>query len=501
MSTSLINTVRTISPAFNPFYLVIDSTEKAYTNFNYLVDIYSQASPTTLLRRFRIQPDPLYSNYGVIDISRPLSNQMTTDPLDIPFSALTENTYQSFKYTLKIGQEYQYSWNFYDNQYYSTAPYIGYLSFTSNTASHQYQVGDYIFIAQTAGYTYSEYEGAHKVVAVPNSTSIVVDYPFLGSTPVEPGTTRYLDYRKIVYTGLTTVSGLVFDSAMDYDFYSYDWYDTYCSHPALPLTILPTYTANNMLTNTNGYSVKLTNWGFLNTIIQPGQMKDCLIKCYDSTGTLLRTYDILQVGELPAYSSMPLLFHFPFGPASINNHIGYNYISGDTSYYSITLNDSGGTINYMNEYFVGIDKDCSIYKDTEILFEDTLGSYIPLNVFHTKTNAGINRTKYKKYQKYNINSTSDYIYDPQSQTNKINSISIDHTYTVNTGYLKEDMVAVIENLMYSKNVYVNWNNTGVYYPIEIIDGSFERKKKETRGTNLIDYTFSYKISNTRALNI
>lgn len=505
MSTSLINTVRTISPAYNPFYLVLNSTNKTNVGFNYVVDLYEKGS-STILRRFRIQPDPLNSNYGYIDISKSLSNQLSDEPLlNIPFSAITENSYQSFKYTLQYGEEYQYTWDFYDNFYNADPYYTNYVGFTSMTQTHQYQVGDYVYITQAAGYTEAGYNGAHMVIYVPNAYSFVINYPFISSTPVNSGTTRYLDYRKILYTGLTSSTGLIYDGAFDYDFYTYDWYDTYYAKPTLPLSNLPIYSVSQIQNKINGYSIKLTNNGYFNIVAVPGQMKDMLIKCYTNDGTLLRTLDIMEPSDVPAYTDMPLILHIPFGPASINNHIGYNFISGDTSYYSITLNDSGGTINYMNEYFIGIDKDCLVYKNTEILFEDLLGSFIPVNVYGTKENVSISRTTYKKYQKYgmgnNTKTKDDYIYDPQSQTNKINSINIDHTYTVNTGYLKEDMVAVIENLMYSKNVYVNWNNTGVYYPIEIVDNGFERKKKETRGTNLIDYTFSYKISNTRALNI
>jgi hypothetical protein len=152
----------------------------------------------------------------------------------------------------------------------------------------------------------------------------------------------------------------------------------------------------------------------------------------------------------------------------------------------------------LEKYWVQVDNSCLPVSNIELLFEDQLGSYIPINFrFINKESLTINRSTHKKYQEYELGTY--YTYDPTSQTNKINAISIDEIYAAHTGWIGEDMVAIIEGLLTSKNVYINYENSGVYYPVEIVDTAFDRKT--TLRNKMIDYTIQYRISNTRSLNI
>lgn len=490
MSITVLNTIPTFSPSYNPLYVVMNSTNKLNVGFNYIVDIYKTGT-STLIRRLRVQPNELKSYYGYADVSKSLSTNLYGDPMTVAFSSLTENTYQSFKYTLKLGEEYQYTWDAYDNFYSSEIGYENHFGLTSHTA-HKYAVGDYIFITQQSTHTYDQYEGAHQVVAVPNSYSVVLNYQFMGNTPAESATTRFLSYKKVIETGLTTVTGIVWDGAVDYDFYTYNWMSA-TTYPAVPITILPTYTQAQTTGLSNDYKVRITNNGFFNIYQSAAtKMKDFVVTKNDGTSV-----DLLGSGTGNATTTTPELVRVPFTPAAINSSLGYNWISGDTTYYNFYITETGGT-NILEAYWVQVDNSCLPAGNIELLFEDQLGSYIPINFrFINKETLNVTRSTYKKYQEYELGTY--YTYDPTSQTNKINAISLDEIYGAHTGWVGEDMVAIIEGLLTSKNVYINYENSGVYYPVEIVDTTFDRKT--TLRNKLIDYTIQYKISNTRSLNI
>ena len=67
---------------------------------------------------------------------------------------------------------------------------------------HTFQVGDQIYIQQTAGYQEEAYNGIHTVTYVPNPYAVLIDISFTG-TPTNPGTAVYSDRRKTVFFGNT----------------------------------------------------------------------------------------------------------------------------------------------------------------------------------------------------------------------------------------------------------------------------------------------------------
>lgn len=492
--SSFVNTIQTFAPGYNPFYVVLSSsTASTLAGYEYIVDIYKHNS-NVLERRFFVQPLQNENYWGKIDISRTLSNiAFTGNPIANGTSGITVNTVQSQAFDIKIGEQYYYYWNFTDNYYNAiTTAYTGYLGFTAASATHSFVVGDYVTIAQDAGYAEENYNGTFQVVYVPDNKSIVVNFPFTTSTPANPGTARYSDYRKKVTTGQTTSSTTIYDGSED-NFYSYAWLSA-TTYPTTPLTILPTYTSASTIAGTNAYKVRIAQEGFFN--IYCGEaVKDIIVTKNDGT-----TLDILPVGLIP-YSNFPCMLKFPFAPESINQWLGYDWISGDTSYYKIDLISTGGTNNIMDNYYIDVDLSCDRFKSDIILFEDLRGSFIPVSVYPTKENVSVTKTFYKEKPDMYIDG-GNYIRKDYEQWEKIYDINYNEVYTVNTGYIKEGMVDVIENLvLYAKNVYINKDGEGIYRPITIITSDFQRKKDKYKTDRLKEYTFTYRFSQGKSFNI
>jgi len=105
------------------------------------------------------------------------------------------NVIESFPYSAP------YEWDFGDNvqagTYSGSASFPGNVGFTTQPAAPynfsgvnvplSFEVGDEIFIAQTAGFTHSAYEGYHTIVEIIDQYTIVIDVAFAGATGVEPG--------------------------------------------------------------------------------------------------------------------------------------------------------------------------------------------------------------------------------------------------------------------------------------------------------------------------
>jgi len=111
------------------------------------------------------------------------------------------NIIESFPYSAP------YDWNFDDNAQAGayaaavtpilTSAFPGNVAFTTSTKAPfsysgvnippVFEVGDEIFIAQTAGFTYSVYEGYHTIVEILDEFTIVIDVAFAGASGVEPG--------------------------------------------------------------------------------------------------------------------------------------------------------------------------------------------------------------------------------------------------------------------------------------------------------------------------
>lgn len=471
-----INSFPQITPAYNPFLLVLDSTNKTKTGFKYILDIKNEQSGE-FVRRLKIQPNPFNSNYGAVDISKIFQDNLSGDPMSRALSYIGINWEQQNTFTAYIGEEYLYEWNFKDNAYNIAAPYIGRVGFTGDT-NHTFVVGDWIHITQSGTPTYDEYNGVNQVL-YKEDKSVFIDYPYLGATVPEGGTIRYQNYKNIEYSGQTSYSANTFDGVFE-DFHLYNWYEDY-------LNVTATTRFLTIVTSGNtDYKVRLSNGGFTNVYMPAAQNTTSKLNVVYKCDDILLTATT-ATSESP---STNYLFRIPFAPNSINEKVGYNFISGSSySFMIVDINE----VPLTEEYVLNVDSSCSPDSDngwTELLFEDKLSSYIPINLKMVKDEVlSINKKEHKRALDYSLDSNSRYVYDVNSQAKKIYDIDIQREYVVTTGYVGEKMIPIIESLLTSKNVY--WKNSnGEYIPVSIKNNSMQ-KKTSLRNACEIEYDITF----------
>jgi hypothetical protein len=225
MSILISGSPQTFTPAFNPIYYYIDSTNKTEEGFKYIVDVWptnawsGATNANKRIARYKLFPRP-GDGLGVADINQIISSQVNYS-FDWNATGFTRCDENWFKYDVLFGEEYVDTWEFFDNGYVFSPPSLsGNVLFTGYT-EHYFNVGDYVTINQYSGYTNESYQGIHQIVGVPDSYSFIIDLPFGESTPAEGGTATSYDSKVFVNvgdvksTGNTAFNGVISHKVFD----------------------------------------------------------------------------------------------------------------------------------------------------------------------------------------------------------------------------------------------------------------------------------------------
>ena len=137
MATSLIAKPQSITTAYNPVKYIYDSTNNNEDGFRYIFDIYD--STATKIAEYRLLPN--IDGYGEIDLSRLLQGYVSYD-FDDSITSSFDATNSYYEYEVRVGEEY-----IEDVSYTASVTQNG--SFVTITATHAFQVGDQVTIAQT----------------------------------------------------------------------------------------------------------------------------------------------------------------------------------------------------------------------------------------------------------------------------------------------------------------------------------------------------------------
>ena len=169
MAVSAIVEPNTTTPAYNPVVYWVDSTNKNETGFKYVVDVYDGSG--TQIAEYRVAPR-IDDGYGVIDLSRLLSSQVSKD-LNISSTTYYNASNSYFEYEVYFGEEYNASYaytGFVDSTTVGglTAGYVA-----LQVASHSYAVGDQIQVTETVT-TNALVNGLHTVLDT-DATHVVLD--------------------------------------------------------------------------------------------------------------------------------------------------------------------------------------------------------------------------------------------------------------------------------------------------------------------------------------
>lgn len=192
MAISIITPPSLYSPVYNPIYTEVSSTLTSQEAFSFLFDLYVNG---TFVTRDRLLPRPgttraIYSPARILEsyVSYDLTQNITDN---------TDSINCIDKYDIRFGEEYITYWLFNDTQYdsFSASSYTVLSAATSS--KHSFLVNDYIAVDSTV---YGTYNGVHKVVAVPNDHTVIINKTFT-STALNPGRATWSDKRKTAYIG------------------------------------------------------------------------------------------------------------------------------------------------------------------------------------------------------------------------------------------------------------------------------------------------------------
>lgn len=456
------------SPAYNPLRFIYDSTNNNEDGFRYIFDVY-ESGTSNKIGEYRVLPN--ISGYGELDLSPLLSSKVT-----FTFQYGTEDavaTDSFYKYDVKIGEEYIVR--------------VAYTSSLTNnsgnvriTATHSYQVGDQVLIAQVdGGVANPQLEGLHTVVSITGTTDFTVSALWADVTNATiDGTVQYADNRKTITRDIITESNkYVFNGAFTHnDFTSYG-------------------EDNYILTMNNDFFLTYQPDTFYITDEQEVFFNLC-------TAGVTTGFIVFQNsgGDILKYAANANSYVFQANVGATANPAivvsgSAGHIKPTTEWYDVCYTNSAGT-QHSRKYRFYIDRRCRV-EDYQIIFLDRLGSFSSFAFQLRAYERGvISRDSYNQRLEGYV-SGSRWQYLVQEQGMKVYKASVEKTMELNTNWMTEDMAEYFEQLLTSPMTFLV-TNTG-YYPCLITDNSFEVEKQ--RNKKLIRKTVTIKLANTDAINV
>jgi len=478
-----------LTPTYNETILVLESPNIISDNFKWIVELYKGVDSEPeyeLISTLTILPNP--EGYGVLDVHRHIENYITTsfypaDVNDVSSKVLNEG----LKWSVQIKEVFENpKWRFLDNNFYGTYSPND-LGFHSNsTDKHPFIVGDVIDIVQDPGYINPEYNDQWTIIATPDEYTIVVDGPFLLSTPANPGTATLTSggTRTIVQDlPLSATTFYSFNGVLSHqDFRNWDSSEYLLSTSSTTSTKL-------LLDNVTQFDITLEDRVWVNSYM--GLPKSPYITFKTDNGTF-----ITPNGHIP--SGQHFINQNKLGPKDLLESTGLiNRVSGPISLPILDSNTtyiewyfSDGLLNPLSETIrYDIVDDCSRYDKIRFFYMDKLGSYLPLTF--NKVSRQKNSVKRSNYsQNYGTyDSVSDawgYTTYDRGMTNYDKVIT--ETVTCTSDWLTETMASMVLDMLESPNVYIQ-NEDGDYIAINITTNTYEIKKRQN--DKLINYTISF----------
>jgi hypothetical protein len=469
MAISKIAEPDDFSPAYNPLVFQYDSTNKNEDGFKYIFDVY-ESGTANKIGEYRVFPR-ITDGYGHIDLSPLLRTKVTfTRQYGTEDATATESFY---KYDVKVGEEYIVSVDY-------TASLTNDSGNVNITATHSYQVGDQVVIAQADGGTANpQLEGLHTVIAINTTVDFTVSALWSDVTDATiNGSVNYADNRKTITRDVVTESNkYVFNGAFKHN----DW-STYGE-------------ANYILSANNDYFLTYQPDEFYITDDQEVYFNLCTNGT--TTGFIVFEND---GGDILKYAANANSYVYQANVGATANPSTVvagtaGHIKADTVYYDVWYTNAGGT-QHSRKYRFYIDRRCRI-EDYQIIFLDRLGSFssfaFPLRAYER---GSITRDSYnQRIEGYVSGSKWSYLNDEFGM--KTYKVGIEKTLELNSNWMTEDMAVYFEQLLTSPVTYLS--DGTFYYPCTITDTSFEVERQ--RNKNLIRKTITIKYANQDSVNI
>lgn len=476
--TNLI-TPQTLSPAYNPIITVVDSTNKNQDGFLFVFDVYSGCSAVSGLKIGTYKLPANLDGYGVFDCHRALETLVSADVYP-ELTGFTTSSNSFNKFHIQIGEEFNFTWNFYDNFQAGAVlgtgtTYPGNVGFTSTTANY-FEVGDRVLITQNStGATNSEYDGVHTVLEI-GSGYIIIDVGFGASTPAEAGTVVYSDNRKTTFTGLTsTTCTYITNSAIPHEeFRNYDFNDFN----------IDSTDQGRFLTNVpDNYPFHITSRAYVNAF-------------QTATTATARMVIITDDGGIFKFAGAPTSNYksIGIGPYNLNNStlsVGTQpVITTNTTRYS-AYTETSASARTSEVLVFNVYDNCSRFEQYQLMFMDRLGSFISFTFDLASIETYNNEKKeFKKITGSYNPTTNTWGYNSYDRGRTVFNVDEIRQITINSNWIKEDVARYLKELISSPEVY-HIDSNGNWLPIIITDRSFTPGTMAVQKLINVRLTFEY----------
>ena len=468
MSISILLEPQAFQPVYNEVITVLDSTNKTETNFEYIIDISVDGVATS---QMKVTSNP--EGYGVLDLHRHLEGFVSHD-IDITNTDTFQLIPNSFiKYDIALSESYLI------NVDYTVVNDSGGFARYNCATAHGLQIGDKIIIANS---TDASYNGVQTVTSVPTTLTVVTDRAYSATAT---GDMQLADGSSTIVPSATVFSADKFATSS-----VLNWLDV----PNFDNTdFVLDGGAKLLLASSDNYNIKSDSIVRLNMFNNISNKIDSVgITTYSANGNLEGIFNIDNTYSTTSDANKFLTMSV--GADSLNNTTDVTsvafgslpIIKTTTSYYQIRVVDSVSSTT-SSIYTFNIDNECNSYTNYQLIYQDALGSFIPINfdMVSKRTVSNSKKQYSKNYGSYN-SVAATYGWASSERGRTVIDTDITEKIDIQTNWVDDATSEKVKDLLLSPVVY-HLDGTNLR-AINIKTSSLEVKNKK------INKTFNYKIA-------
>lgn len=484
--TNIANPGQKYNTAYNQIVYVVDSDNKELNGFRYIFDVYS-ANTDTLLASYQIPPS-ITNGYGVFFAEKTLQNYLT---YNFDTSVIRES---HINYDVKVGESYGYNWNYTDYQFFSATGTTnnGYTQLYNTATTHNYSVGDQIFIVQSdePDPLFPELSGLHTIRFVPDANSIIIDlvYEYVNIGVEISGNTSFANNSRLNYPDLYTYSSQTAINGAITTYKKKIFEQNY--------VMSATSTSRRFFTTAPDEIYKTENEDLFFNIINNKQTFAFYMLTQNDTGDAFRT-TISNVDEN--------MLQLKVGP---NNVLTTTLVAGSfplikptTKYYDVWVTNNS-LQQVSKKMRIWIDRRCEIDYGVNsdgpitICFLDRFGSFGSFAFYLRRQDiTNIERQTFNLQDGYINNGTWDF--DMEVNGDNIYNVDLKRNITLHTNWLTEEEAQWFDELVTSPVTLIKLNDE--YQRCIVKDTATE--KTYQRNKRLMQKTITVQLSNNEIINI
>ena len=462
MAISILLEPQAFQPVYNEVITVLDSTNKAETNFEYIIDISVDGVATS---QMKVTSNP--EGYGVLDLHRHLEGFVShdIDTTDLATFQLIPNSF--IKYSIALSESYLV-----DISYSAVNDSAGFARYVFPTA-HYLTIGDKIIISNS---TDASYNGVQTVTSVPTTLTVVTDRAYSATAT---GDMQLADGSSTIIPSATVFSA-----------------DKFATSSVLNWLDVPNF-------DNTDYKINTTDLGLLLTSSQTNYVKPttkCYLNFYHSDSNKAKQLKVVTNNGVFYIASAVI-----FGDANkfMTVSVGANELENTTSTvvvgsgalpmfdatttsYTVQLLDNL-LADTSQVYTFNIDIECNPHTNYELLYQDALGSFIPINfdMVSKRTVSNSKKQYSKNYGSYN-SVAATYGWASSDRGRTVIDTDITEKIDIQTNWVDDATSEKVKDLLLSPVVY-HMDGTNLR-AINIKTSSLEVKNKK------VNKTFNYKIA-------